>query len=50
MIWDEARLVTERINGHIATEAVLIRMAISSALSTKASKEFDKVIKRMSEG
>lgn len=49
MIWDEARLVGDRLNGQMATEAVLTQMAVSSVLSKKAGKEFDKMIKRMSE-
>lgn len=48
MIWDETRLVRERTEGLLATEAVLTQMAVSSVLSEKAGKEFNKMIKKLS--
>lgn len=44
MVSDEAELVVERTNTYQATEAILIQLAIGSALSKDAAKEFKKVI------
>lgn len=48
MVIDEARLVSERINGYLASEATLIQMAVSAVLSKEAGESFSKIIKRMS--
>jgi len=45
MLWDEALLVTERLNNMAATQAVLVQQAVSSVLSEKAQKSFKKAIK-----
>lgn len=50
IVWDEAELVVERLNGRIATEAVLTQMAVSSVLSEKAGKQFNKMVKKLSGG
>lgn len=42
MLWDEASLVVERINALEITRSTLMQLAISSILSKKAGKEFDK--------
>lgn len=46
-LWDEAALVMERINNMAATEAILLQQAVSSVLSKKAHKEFEKTLKKM---
>jgi hypothetical protein len=47
MVWDEATLVVERLNGLAATQAVLTQMAVSSMFSKDASKAFTEKIKEM---
>ena len=49
MVWDEARLVGERINRSHATEAVLIKLAVSAVLSEEAGKEFSERIAKLNE-
>jgi len=44
---DEARMIVERIDNQIATEAILNRQAIHSLFSPKANKAFEKDIKRL---
>jgi len=47
MLFDEAQLVTERVNsGHI-TFATLLRLAVSSILSKKADKVFKAEMKKL---
>lgn len=47
MLLDEYNLVVERINGLEVTRATLLQLAVSSVLSKKAGKVFDKQIKRL---
>jgi len=49
MVWDESRLAVARINGFHATQAILVQLAISSALSKEGAKEFKKSIQRLNE-
>lgn len=49
MVWEEAALVVERLNGLEASRAVLLQMAVSSVISKKAGAEFKKAIRRLSE-
>lgn len=44
MLLDEHNLVVERLNGLEVTRATLLQLAVSSILSKKAGKEFDKNI------
>lgn len=44
MLLDEHNLVVERLNGMEVTRATLLQLAVSSILSKKAGKEFDKSI------
>jgi hypothetical protein len=44
MLLDEHNLVVERLNGLEVTRATLLQLAVSSILSKKAGKEFDKHI------
>lgn len=50
MVQDEARLVTERLDGLMATEALLVQLAVSSVLSKKAGALFKKTIEGMTSG
>jgi hypothetical protein len=47
---DEARLVSERINGLAATQAVLTQMAAATLLDKKAVKPFQVLIRSMTRG
>jgi len=47
MVYDEANLVTERINTKIITEAELIKLAVLGILSKSARKQFSKLIKQI---
>lgn len=49
MVFVEAEIVVERLNGMEATRAVLIQMAASSVMSRKGAAEFQKLIKRLTE-
>jgi len=49
MLTSEARIVRQRINRKTATEAVLTQLAVSSILSKKAAKAFEKQIKKLNE-
>jgi hypothetical protein len=44
MLLDEHNLVVEHINGLEVTRATLFQLAVSSILSKKAGKEFDKAV------
>lgn len=46
-LWEEANIVIERINAQMGSEATLINLAIGAAIDKKASKEFQKTIKRL---
>jgi hypothetical protein len=50
MVWDESRLVVERLNGLQKTEAVLTQMAVVSVMSKDGAKEFKKVLARLDDG
>ena len=44
MVWDEAQIVVDRLNGFEATRALLTQMAVASMFSKKGGKEFQKLI------
>jgi len=44
MVWDEANLIIERVNAMEVTRGTLMQLAISSILSKKAGKEFEKLM------
>lgn len=46
-MFDEAGFITERVNQQIATEAMLVQMAVHSLLSQKMQKQFEKHIKKL---
>jgi len=50
MLSREAKIVTARVNRDHATQATMTRLAIASVLSKKASAQFEKQVKRLSEG
>jgi hypothetical protein len=49
-LYEEHRLLSVVKNQEEAMRAVLIQCAVSSILDKKANKEFQKLIKRMTEG
>lgn len=49
-VWEEADLVVERDNQRMATETLLIQMAVSSLFAKEAGKEFQKIISRLTDG
>lgn len=49
-VWEESKLVVERIDQQMSTEALLLQMAVSSLFSKDAGKDFQDIIKRMSNG
>jgi len=50
MVWDEALLVAERLNGLEATRAILLQAAVSSLFSEEAGREFGDLIEKLNEG
>lgn len=48
MVWDEAQIVVDRLNGMEATRAVLIQMAMTTMFSKDGGREFRKLITRLS--
>jgi len=49
-VWEEAELVVSRQNQTLATETLLIQMAVSSLFAKEAGREFQKIISRLSDG
>lgn len=49
-VWEEAELVVDRINNDVCTETLLLQMAVSSLFSKEAGRDFQKIIKRLSNG
>lgn len=49
-VWEEAHLVTSRLDQVTATETLLLQMAVSSLFNKEAGREFQKIIKRMTDG
>jgi hypothetical protein len=47
MVWDESRLVIERLNGFEVTRATLLQMAVSSMFSKEAGDAFRKELLRL---
>jgi hypothetical protein len=50
MLIDEARIVNERLNQMMATQAVLTQMAAASAISSEAIGRFQEMIARLTDG
>ncbi len=49
MLWDESRIVVERVNGVLATQAILLRQAITSVFSEEGAKGFSVTISKLTE-
>jgi len=49
MVYVEAGMVVERIDHEEATRAVLVQLAVSSMLSKDSAKQFQKMIKQMTQ-
>lgn len=47
LLWQETKIVRQRVNRELATEAVLTQMAVASILSKKAGDAFDKRIRTL---
>ncbi len=50
LVWEESYLVLSRLNATIASEAVLIKLAIHAALDNDANKDFTETIKGLTDG
>jgi len=50
MVYAEAGWVAQNINQQEASRAVLLQLAVSSILSKKAGKNFEKTIKNLTGG
>lgn len=48
MVWEEAELVVDRLNRRHATDATLLRLAVSSMLSKEAGELFSKRVAELS--
>lgn len=49
-VWEETELVVARTNQILATETLLTQMAVSSLFSKEAGRDFNKLIKRLTDG
>lgn len=49
-MWEESDLVTSRLNQVMATETLLLQMAVSSLFNKEAGRDFQKIIKRLTDG
>lgn len=49
-VWEESSLVVGRINHRLATEALLIQMAVSSLFAESSGKEFKELMTSMTDG
>lgn len=47
LVWEEAQMVVERLNGFHATNATLIQQAVGSLLSKEAGKNFKKTVESL---
>lgn len=54
MVWEEAQLIVERVNGNLASEGTILQAAASVAVAAfgtegkKAHREFVKLMERLS--
>jgi hypothetical protein len=48
-VWDEARLVVERLNALEATRALLTQAAVSSLFDAEAGRAFGDLVERLTE-
>lgn len=47
VLWAEVQLVTDRVNGAVATQALLTQSAIASMFSVQSAKSFTDLIERL---
>lgn len=50
MVWEEARIVVERMNQEEASRTALLQMAGSAVMSKKASQTLQKILKELTDG
>ena len=50
MLWQETELVVSRRNQDSVTQATLLRAAAAAVMSKEGAKEFNNLIKRLSDG
>lgn len=48
MLWHEADIARDRINGRLVTQAILFQSAASSVMSKDGFKAFQKLVKKLS--
>lgn len=49
-LWLESEIVVERINKHLADEALMTQLAVSTLMSEEAGKTFNERIKDLTNG
>lgn len=49
MLHDEAELIRQRLNGELATTATLTRAAVAAVIDREAGKDFNKLVKSLTE-
>lgn len=50
MVWEESRIVVERVNQENASQATLMQAAMIGANSKKGAQAFRKILKEMTDG
>lgn len=50
LLWMEAGILIEQANHRMASEAILVREAVSSIMSTEAGQNFNDLIERLTNG
>lgn len=50
MVFDEVRIAADRVNGVIATQAMLTQLVVGSVFSKESAEAFTKQIKRLTNG
>ncbi len=49
-VWEETYFVVQRTNKAVATETLLLQMAVSTLFSKGAGDDFNDIIERMTDG
>lgn len=49
-VWEEASIVSTRVNRMLATEALVLQVTVLSVMTKGGQSEFKKLIKRLSDG
>ncbi len=50
MVWEEARIVVDRVNQETASSATLMQAAMVGANSKKGAQAFKKILKELTDG